>query len=66
MESDYGQFVYLDENNNFEDDIGESIIVKDNCTSLKTNIFLNNDSMLIMFVEYLYNLYNLVEYYYKK
>lgn len=61
MDSGYGQFVYLDENSNLEDDnMRESIIVKDNYTSLKNNF---NDSILIMFVGYVCNL---IEYFYEK
>jgi len=62
MESDYGQFVYLDENNNFEDDNAEKcIIVKDNCNSFARNNF--NGSLIIIFMQYLCNL---VEYFYRK
>lgn len=61
MDSGYGHFVYLDENSNLEDDnMRESIIVKDNYTNLKNNF---NDSILIMFVEYFCNL---IESFYEK
>ena len=62
MESDYGQFVYLDENNIFEDGNAEKcIIVKDNCNSFARNNF--NGSLIIIFMQYLCNL---VEYFYRK
>ena len=61
MDSGYGHFVYLDENSNLEDDnMRESIIVKDNYTNLKNNF---NNSILIMFVEYFCNL---IESFYEK
>jgi hypothetical protein len=62
MESDYGQFVYLDENNNFEcENTKDCIIIKENRNSFKTNNF--NGSLIILFMQYVCNL---VEYFYRK
>jgi len=67
MEVGYGQFVYLDDNNNFEDEsIMTANIVTKNSNVFKTNLYLKNNfngSILIMFLQYVCNL---VEYFYKK
>lgn len=67
MEQGYGQFVYLDDNNNFEDEsIMTANIVTKNSNVFKTNLYLKNSfngSILIMFLQYVCNL---VEYFYKK
>jgi len=67
MDSDYGQFVYLDENNNFEDEnIDDYIVMKNNNTCLERDIFLKKhftDSMILMFLQYFCSL---AEYFYEK
>ena len=67
MEAGYGQFVYLDDNNNFEDESTMTAnIVTKNSNVFKTNLYLKNNfngSILIMFLQYVCNL---VEYFYKK
>ena len=68
MESGYGQFILLDEDNELDDEykITTSIVQKNSFSKMKGHIFFNNNmrgSVLIMFLQYVCNL---VEYFYKK
>ena len=66
MDSSYGQFVYLDhdEDNYFEEhanNVKNNMIVKDRTNYTDANFYMQNDfngSLLIMFVQYLSNMFD--------